>query len=38
MVKKFFLSNVVQTGFGAYPVSYTMDTEDSFLGDKAAGA
>jgi hypothetical protein len=28
----------VQTGSGAHTASYTMDTRDSFAGDKAAGA
>jgi hypothetical protein len=33
-VKNFFLLHVVETGSGAYPGSYEMDTRGSFLGIK----
>jgi len=34
----FSLRHRVQTGYGVHPVSYPMDTERSFLGDKVAEA
>jgi hypothetical protein len=34
----FSLLNIVQTGFGAHPAHYIMDTGGSFHGGKEAGA
>jgi hypothetical protein len=35
---QFSLLHVIQTGSGAHPASYPMDTGGSFPGDKEAGA
>jgi hypothetical protein len=35
---RFFLLHVVQTGFGAHPASYPMDTGGFSSGGKSAGA
>jgi hypothetical protein len=37
-LEMFSLLNSVQTGSVTHPASYPMGTEDSFPGDKAAGA
>jgi predicted 2-oxoglutarate/Fe(II)-dependent dioxygenase YbiX len=36
--QEFYLFHIVQTVSEAHPASYLMITEDSFPGDKAAGA
>jgi hypothetical protein len=37
-IRNFSLHHRVQNGSGAHPASYSMGTEGSNLGDKAAGA